>query len=48
MTASSPAPGAVADAPGAGRREAANLALATAGFLISFWAWAQLSPLAPG
>jgi NNP family nitrate/nitrite transporter-like MFS transporter len=48
MTASSPAPGAVADAPGAGRREAANLALATAGFLICFWAWALLSPLAPG
>jgi NNP family nitrate/nitrite transporter-like MFS transporter len=31
-----------------GRRGTANLALATAGFLVCFWAWALLSPLAPG
>jgi NNP family nitrate/nitrite transporter-like MFS transporter len=33
---------------GAARRSAVNLGLATAGFLIGFWAWALLSPLAPG
>jgi len=27
---------------------AANLALATAGFLVNFWAWALLGPLGPG
>jgi len=31
-----------------GGRATINLALATAGFLICFWAWALLSPLAPG
>ena len=38
------------DHPGAGvdRRATVNLALATAGFLICFWAWALLGPLAPG
>ncbi|MBX6748409.1 MAG: NarK/NasA family nitrate transporter [Micromonosporaceae bacterium] len=30
------------------RRAAINLALATTGFLVCFWAWALLGPLAPG
>jgi NNP family nitrate/nitrite transporter-like MFS transporter len=38
--------------PGAGaavgRRPMVNLALATLGFLVCFWAWALLGPLAPG
>ena len=31
-----------------GHRPALMLGLATVGFAISFWAWALLSPLAPG
>lgn len=39
-----------ADAPGAriGHLASLNLALATLGFLLNFWAWALLGPLAPG
>ena len=36
--------GAPAPAPGAGR----NLAIATLGFMVNFWAWALLGPLGPG
>jgi NNP family nitrate/nitrite transporter-like MFS transporter len=45
-TASRPAPPAAAAAarPGA----ALNLALATAGFMVNFWAWALIGPLGPG
>jgi NNP family nitrate/nitrite transporter-like MFS transporter len=50
MTTASPrtARDSIASGPGADRRGAANLALATTGFLVCFWAWALLSPLAPG
>ncbi|MGH3659093.1 MAG: MFS transporter, partial [Micromonosporaceae bacterium] len=38
-----------AEAPAVtGRAATANLALATAGFMVNFWAWALLGPLAPG
>src|SRR5262245_62506144 len=30
------------------RAATANLVLATAGFMVNFWAWALLSPLGPG
>jgi NNP family nitrate/nitrite transporter-like MFS transporter len=33
---------------GLGRGANLNLALATIGFMVNFWAWALLSPLAPG
>ena len=34
--------------PDLGRGAGLNLALAMTGFLVCFWAWALLSPLAPG
>jgi MFS transporter, NNP family, nitrate/nitrite transporter len=52
MTATDIPPGAVRapvpGTPGGSRAATVNLALATAGFMVNFWAWALLGPLGPG
>ncbi|HEX7746353.1 MAG TPA: MFS transporter [Micromonosporaceae bacterium] len=50
ITKNQPAPTVGAGGTAAGTRPGASrhLALATLGFLLNFWAWALLSPLAPG
>jgi MFS transporter, NNP family, nitrate/nitrite transporter len=42
------APGALPPAPAANRQRTLMLTLATAGFMVNFWAWALLGPLGPG
>ncbi len=47
-TAAKPAKVAAPPAPAMSRGAALNLALATIGFMVNFWAWALLGPLGPG
>jgi MFS transporter, NNP family, nitrate/nitrite transporter len=48
-TASRPVPPAPVGAPGpVGPGATLNLAVATAGFMVNFWAWALIGPLGPG